>query len=141
MAGHALRMITNVDYDVAWEREEEAYRPRLEQGRQRYRAAWSKSLGAPRDSWLITGFTAAGYRIPVLRQKHTWEIVRATAGSDHLSYNAQRVLMRLFDEHPPSGSWAKRDACQWWLAWLKRRHKGLGLEKPPTDVVAACYRG
>lgn len=137
MAAHALRMSTNVSYGIRWDSEDRAH---LDIGRQRWRAAWSRTLGAPRDSWLLTGFRAAGYRIPELRQKYTWEIVRAVGGEDHISYNAQRVLSRLFDEHPPSAAWSKRDACQWWLHWLKRRHRGLRIDKPPPAVVAACYR-
>ncbi len=140
-AAHALRMTTNVSYGIHWDSDDRAH---LAIGRQRWRGAWSRSLGAPRDSWLITGFAAAGYRIPVLRQKYTWELVRAVGGDDHISYNAQRVLGRLFDQHPrvspPGDAAAKRDACQWWLKWLKRRHRGLGIDAPPAGVVAACYR-
>ena len=88
----------------------------------------------------ITGFRAAGYQIPKLSQRHAWELVRASAGADHLSHNAQRVLMRLFDHHPPTATWRKGDACQYWLRWLKRRRKGYRLAKPPTKTVTACYR-
>ena len=137
LSGHALRMATNLGYGVRWAEGDPTH---LAKGRQRWTGAWHRSASAPRDAWLITGFRAAGYQIPKLSQRHAWELVRASAGADHLSHNAQRVLMRLFDHHPPTATWRKGDACQYWLRWLKRRRKGYRLAKPPTKTVTACYR-
>ena len=135
-AAYALRAITNLDYGVSWDDAPAAER---ERGEQRWRAAYQRSKGAPRTSWLATGFLAAGYQVRQVSQKHMWEIVRAVAGSDHLSFNAQRLLVRLTDHHPPLEDWAKSDACQYWLRWIKARRAGFDLEKPPAKTVAACY--
>jgi hypothetical protein len=101
---------------------------------------WQRSRGATRNAWLATGFDAAGYRVNRrLGQKQAWQLVAATGGYDHLSYNAQRVLMRLFDHHPPSLSWSKGDACRYWLKWLRARSATYGLGRPPAKTKRACH--
>jgi hypothetical protein len=129
-------MITNVTYRTDWLDGERAGR---EAGLARWRAAWRRSHQAPRAAWMVMGFRAEGYGVPAIQQKHLWELVRATAGADHLSYNAQRILPRLTDHQPPSASWSKNDACQHWLRWLKKRRRAFELDKPPGKTVAACY--
>jgi len=135
-AGRALRMITNLSYGVSWSSAALADR---DKGLARWRAAWKRSRGAPRDSWLLTGFKAAGYKVPRFTQKHTWELVRAVAGADHISSNAQDVLVRLLDHRPPRRSWSKGDACIYWHRWLKLRRERYRLDKPPAKTTRACY--
>lgn len=137
LAARALRHTTNLTYHVDWANDDAAER---ERGLLRWRAALAKSPKASRRDWLVTGFRAAGYKIPALRQQHGWEIVRAIASEDHTSFNAQRTMMRLFDHEPPSLSWPKNDACQYWLRWLKGRRQRFKLERPPTKTIQACHR-
>ena len=137
LAARALRHATNLTYHVDWAEGDGAER---ERGLLRWQAALAKSPNASRRDWLVTGFRAAGYRIPGLRQQHGWEIVRAIASEDHTSFNAQRTMMRLFDHAPPSLSWPKNDACKYWLRWLKGRRNRFKLERPPTKTVQACHR-
>jgi murein endopeptidase len=135
-AAHALRMITNVTYRTDWAGgTHEAHA----KGLMRWRAAYNRSRKASRAAWLVMGFRAEGYKVPTLQQKHLWELVRATTGGDHLSYNAQRLLVRLTDHAPESLNWSKNDACQHWLRWLKKRRKAYKLKKPPRKLVGACY--
>ncbi|HHH27149.1 MAG TPA: HEAT repeat domain-containing protein [Polyangiaceae bacterium] len=135
LAAHTLRMVTNVTYRVDWTDDE----LEREQGLGRWRSAWERTRQAPRGAWLVMGFRAEGYDVPSIQQKHLWELVRATTGGDHLSYNAQRLLARLTDHEPESASWSKNDACQHWLRWLKRRRRAFKLDKPPGKTVAACF--
>ena len=135
--GRALRMITNFSYGVSWASASPGTRTK---GLQRWRAAWRRSRGAPRDAWLITGFKAGGYQVPRLGQKQTWELVRAIAGADHFSVNAQAVLVRLLDHRPPSAQWSKNEACQYWLRWIRARRQRYDLDKPPVETSNACYR-
>jgi HEAT repeat protein/murein endopeptidase len=134
-AAEALRMITNLTYHVAWDAASAATRSAAVD---RWRAAFSQTKKAPRRAWLALGFTAAGYRVPELRQKHAWELVRAVAGADHNSYNAQRALMELFDHHPPSLSWSKGEACRHWLRFIEGRRASYSLERPPDKVLRIC---
>jgi penicillin-insensitive murein endopeptidase len=134
-AAHALRMISNLTYYIPWR----DGAPRvLDRGRKRWQMAYQRSKGAPRDAWLATGFQAAGFKVPELNQSRTWELVRAIAGSDHISYNAQRVLMRLLKHHPPSLRWSKGAACMHWYKWVRARRKSFKLGRPPQKAYRAC---
>lgn len=134
-AARALRMITNLSYSVPWKDGDAAV---LSRGRQRWQQAHARSKHAPRNAWLVLGFAAANYQIPELNQSRTWELVRAIAGPDHISYNAQRVLMRLLKHDPPSLSWSKGVACMHWYKWIRGRRQSFKLEKPPEKVFRAC---
>ena len=133
-AGRALRMITNLSYGVSWTSAPVADR---DKGLARWRGAWNRSRGAPRDAWLLTGFKAAGYKVPRFTQKHSWELVRAVAGADHISNNAQDVLIRLLDHRPPRRSWSRGDACIYWHRWLKLRRERYRLDTPPAKTTRA----
>lgn len=135
-AAHALRMITNLTYYIPWKTDDPHV---LAKGRSRWRKAYQQSRGAPRDAWLATGFLASGFKVRELNQRRAWELVRAIAsGSDHISYNAQRVLMRLTQHRPPSTTWSKAAACMHWFKWIKAKRETYQLEKPPAKVFSAC---
>lgn len=87
-----------------------------------------------RDEWLAGGFRAAGYSVERLSVKDVWDLCRAVADDDHLSYNAQRVLMRLSKREPASLSWSKEDANFYWRRWFERRWKRLGAPPIPTEL-------
>lgn len=135
MAGYALRMLTNLTYHVDWKDASPAIRAR---GQRRWTQAYQRSKGAPRRAWLATGFMAAGYKVPEINQSRAWELVRAIAGPEFISYNAQRVLMRLLKHHVPSLRWSRGAACMHWYKWIRGRHKTFRLQKPPKKVFAAC---
>ncbi len=135
-AARALRMTTNFGYGIDFGSDNLEQRNK---GMRLWRSAVGRSRKAPRDAWLVTGFLGVGYKVRELHQKHAWELVRAVAAGEHLSYNAQLVLMRLFDHHPPSLQWSRKDACRHWLRWLKRRRKTYQLIKPPKKTHRACY--
>ncbi|MEM1034306.1 MAG: penicillin-insensitive murein endopeptidase [Myxococcota bacterium] len=136
-AARALRHTTNLTYHVDWVA---ADRAALARGVARWRAALARSPTASRRDWLVTGFRGAGFDVPALRQRHAWALVRAVAGPEHLSFNAQRTLMRLFDHTPPSLDWDRGDACRYWRRWLGGRRQRYRLERPPAAVASACHR-
>jgi hypothetical protein len=84
------------------------------------------------------GFSMSGYRVPRIDPAHGWELVRAIAGRDHLSYNAQRTLARLF-RGAATTSWSKAEACRYWLGFIDGRREGYGLDEPPDRTRGACY--
>lgn len=87
-----------------------------------------------RDEWLAGGFRAAGYAVEHLSVKEVWDLCRAVADDDHLSYNAQRILMRLAKREPASLSWSKEDANFYWRRWFERRWKRLGAPPIPAEL-------
>jgi len=105
---------------------------------ERWKRALEQSPGVEREAWLVAGFRASGYDIPELHPRYSWELVRATAGDDHNSFNAQRVLMTIFRHRPPSLTWTKRDACEHWARWIKTYKPQTRKPDPPPEVLAAC---
>ncbi|TDP72116.1 HEAT repeat domain-containing protein [Bradymonas sediminis] len=87
-----------------------------------------------RDEWLAGGFRAAGYSVERLSVREVWDLCRAVADDDHLSYNAQRILMRLSKREPASLSWSKEDANFYWRRWFERRWKRLGAPPIPAEL-------
>lgn len=136
-AAEALREITNLSYFVRWRRDPIAKRKK---GIQRWRRAWRRGRGAPRNAWLLTGFQGAGYKIKHLDRSYSWELVRAIHDGKHLARNAQRILMRLLKHSARSLSWGRRDACQYWLRFVNRRRRSLKLQKADRSVQRACNR-
>lgn len=87
-----------------------------------------------RDEWLAGGFRAAGYSVDRLSVQNVWDLCRAVADDDYLSYNAQRVLMRLSSKEPASLSWSKTDANFYWRRWFERRWKRFGAPPIPAEL-------
>lgn len=87
-----------------------------------------------RDEWLVTGFRETGYEVKDLTKNSVWELCRAVSGPDHISVNAQRVLMRLSKTDVPSTTWSKYDASFHWRRWFERRTKQLGLAPIPAEL-------
>ncbi len=135
-AAKALRLITNFAYGIDWA---DGSQLMQNKGRERWRAAYDRSRTAARSAWLVTGFRAAGYKVRSLHREAMWELVRAIVGGDHTSFNAQRTLMRITKHHPPTLTWSKNDACQYWLRWVRARRSRYKLKKPPRNTVNACY--
>jgi HEAT repeat protein len=90
-----------------------------------------------RDEWLVAGFQESGFSVSDLTKKSVWELCRAVSGPDHISVNAQRVLMRIAQTEVPSTTWSKYDASFYWRRWFERRIKPLGLPPIPQELSTA----
>lgn len=130
-AARALRILTN--HSLATRAELEAPPEQVD-----VLARWEKwydEHGAKeRDEWLACGFQDAGYDVDGLSVRHVWDLCRAVADADHLSYNAQRVLMRLSGREPASLSWPKHDANFYWRRWFERRWRRFGAPPIPEEL-------
>lgn len=127
----ALMWLTNQDARVQQEV--------MEQGVDAITGAWVKWFGRHgkkrRRAWLAEGFVLAGFELKSLDRRTVWTLCRAIGQEKrHVSYNAQRVLMRLFSHTPASLSWSREDASFYWRRWLERRRKRLGLPRIPADL-------
>lgn len=126
-----LRVLTNHSFDHDWRALEGAQRSAaISQW-----ATWFEGhRSLSRDEWLARGFQGIGLDVPALHARHVWEISRAITEADHLSYNAQRVMMRLSGRQPASLSWSKEDASFYWRRWFERRHRQYGSPPPPPEL-------
>lgn len=138
-AADSLRRLTNLSFGTRWS-DEDLDESRRAGRLQLWREIVERNRGQPRVAWLASGFVNAGYDVPALKVRHAWELVRAVGGWDYTSYNAQRALMVLFREQPPTLSWTKGRACHHWLKWLSGRQKRFNLGKPPKSVARACNK-
>ncbi|MSP25631.1 MAG: hypothetical protein EXR75_10780 [Myxococcales bacterium] len=133
-ADRALRMLTNTSYPTHFDGEL-ATRAK---SHAMWSAAWQRSQRVPRDVWLVNGFRSAGYDVRELSTHRAWDLVRATAGPPHISFNAQRTLMRLFRHYPDSLAWSEHDACRHWLRWVASHRHQHRIAAPPATVWKAC---
>jgi murein endopeptidase len=133
-ADRALAFVTNLD--------EQLSAPKVEGSTARQR--WVRKVGATgggeRDPWVVAGFRARGFNVREVDRRYAWELVRAIGATDHLSFNAQRTLMRLFQHRPPSLTWPKKDACHHWLRWLGARPTEVRAGRAPTTLYETCER-
>lgn len=122
-ANRALKMLTNQDPGA---------RPKA--SLHKAWKAWWKSHGKKsRDAWLLAGFKRFGVKKISLR--YVWELTYPVLEDDHLSFNAQRTLMRLAKRDAPSLEWAKTDANFYWRRWFERRCPRLGCPKVPPELT------
>ncbi|MEJ7728039.1 MAG: HEAT repeat domain-containing protein [Polyangiaceae bacterium] len=134
-AARALAHVANRNFVARWD---DAAAPESELAAAS--AAW-RSWAAKllpyrtRDTWLLSGFMAAGYRVRRLDRQDTWELVRATAGPDS-GENASQTLGRLLGNPPPLASRSAR--CGYWLRFVSARRRLLKLEEAPAAVRGAC---
>lgn len=95
---------------------------------------WEKHRKLSRDRWLLLGFKARGHDVDRLALKFVWPLANAVLDADHISYNAQRVLMRLSRREPASLEWSKADANFYWRRWFERRCRRLGCPPVPNGM-------
>jgi penicillin-insensitive murein endopeptidase len=135
-AAQALMMATNHGDTIAWATADADSRRR---GVAEWRLRLRQHRGDSHGRWLVAGFRLAGLHVRELSRKYVWEIVAAVGGADHLSFNAQHVLMDLTDHRPPTLSWPKGEACTYWVKYINGRLKSFaGLGGAPGATVAAC---
>jgi penicillin-insensitive murein endopeptidase len=96
---------------------------------------WETHKSSARSVWLVEGFRAAGYEVPDDVRGGIWELCKAIEDADHLSYNAQRMLMGISGESPPSLSWPKFDAHVYWSRWFEDHRQRYGLGPVPDGVA------
>jgi penicillin-insensitive murein endopeptidase len=136
-AARALAHVVNRNFVARWD-DPAAPESELAAASAAWRSWAAKLLPyRTRDTWLLSGFMAAGYRVRRLDRQDTWELVRATAGPDWLGENASQTLGRLLGNPPPP--LASRSArCSYWLRFVSARRRLLKLEEAPPAVRGAC---
>lgn len=126
-AARALRRLTNRADDIDWQAltpDSPAVTAAIEQWR-----SWHTEHGKKgRDAWLVAGFQAAGYPVKSLDVKSIEPLLDAVRGPEHISYNAQRVLMRISKTEPPSLSWPASDAAWHWTRYFKKNQKKFRID-------------
>lgn len=135
-AARALQRITNHSTDLVWAAPQ-LQRQAIEEGVQTWRQWWARFSKKSRDAWLIAGFQSRDFQVAKVDHRALWELTRATLAPEHLSYNAQRLLMRLTGHKPQSLDWPKDDACWHWTRWLKKRRRQLRIPEVP-DQLRPC---
>ncbi|HTJ81264.1 MAG TPA: penicillin-insensitive murein endopeptidase [Polyangiaceae bacterium] len=102
--------------------------------------ALAKSMGAaPRDAWLVRGFASRGFQVKSLDRRFGWELVRATADVEPLSYNARKLLARMLGEPSDVVAWGTGDACRHFHGELLARRAELGVGVPNDAQRVACW--
>jgi murein endopeptidase len=130
-AARALRILTNHRHADDAEFRDDA---RAAEAATRWQTWYEENGDKGRDDWLACGFKDAGYEVERLSVKHVWDLCRAVADADYLSYNAQRVLMRISGREPASLSWPKHDANFYWRRWFERRWRRFGAPPIPQEL-------
>ncbi len=130
-AARALRILTNHRMAQDDELRDDVL---AEEAAKRWHTWYEEHGDEGRDAWLACGFKDAGYEVERLSVKHVWDLCRAVADADHLSYNAQRVLMRISGREPASLSWPKHDANFYWRRWFERRWRRFGAPPIPKEL-------
>lgn len=126
-SARALRKLTNQDMGVDWENaamsDEE-----LRQAYNRWRRWNRKNRKKTREEWLVAGFKDHGIEVASVTQNQDIPgLVNAVGGAPHISYNAQRALMAIADQYPPSLEWSTEDATWYWSRYFKKRQKKYGI--------------
>jgi murein endopeptidase len=134
----ALGRLTNHRFGVAWARADLSQDDR-EQGVEAWRGWLAEHGKRNREFWLARGFRQRGYEVRRIRIDEAWDIVPAIRDDDHLTYNAQRTLMRLTDHWPRSLNWSRGDACWHWTRWLGKNRRKFRLPEAPSSL-AECNR-
>ncbi|QED25741.1 HEAT repeat domain-containing protein [Microvenator marinus] len=104
---------------------------------QEWVAWYEEAKSQTRDEWLASGFQAAGFSVQKIGFESVWELCRAISGSDPVSHNAQKALMRLSGQEVPSLLWSKWDASFYWRRFFERKIAELGLPQIPPELSTA----
>lgn len=129
-AARALRYLTNHSFGERWAEGAEHWQPAVA----KWKKWWETHHDKSREAWMQLGFVQAGYEVEDLDGQNVWGLCRAIEDADHLSYNAQRVLMGISGREPASLSWPKHDASFYWRRWFERRHERFGAPPIPREL-------
>lgn len=130
-AANALGLLTNQRFLQDWQEAPETER---QVAMAQWKGWWKEHRKKSREQWLLDGFEKAGYPVKKVSGRYVWEICKAIEGEDHLSYNAQRVLMKMGKHYPASLTWSKADAYFYWRRWYERRYRRFGAPKIPAEL-------
>ncbi|TXD39190.1 hypothetical protein FRC98_01965 [Lujinxingia vulgaris] len=130
---HALRILTNHDLNAVAHALDT--RPDDDSPAALWRAWYEEHRRLTRDQWLTRGFQIAGFQVEEISLRYVWELCQAVAEDPHLSYNAQRTLMRLSGNEPQSLGWPRHDANFYWRRWFERRWQRMGLPPMPPHLT------
>ena len=130
-ASRALGMLTNHRFLQDWELASEA---QIALAQQQWTQWWGEQRRKPRTEWLRLGFERAGFAMRSLSGRSIWALCRAIEGEAHISFNAQRVLMKIGKHYPASLTWSRRDAYYYWRRWYERRYRRFKAPKIPPEM-------
>lgn len=137
-ASRALHRLTNHNFGVRWD-DPELGEETIHRGLETWRVWLSRFGNKSRNIWISSGFQSSAYPVRKLDRKSIWSIAQAIPAPDHLSYNAQKSLMRITNHHPQSLHWSKGDACWHWTRWLNKNRKKLRISPSPPELES-CNR-
>lgn len=137
-AADSLAYLTN--QQLFDESEKRPLRERLTEAKTRYGKLVTALGKSVRDSWLVNGFAAKGYKVRSLDRSSSWELLRAVADEPHVSYNARSILARLFGQPREVVHYGPGDGCRhlYHLLWDHRSELRLG--SPSEAQRSACWR-
>ncbi|NUO53860.1 MAG: hypothetical protein HOV80_33875 [Polyangiaceae bacterium] len=138
-AATSLSFVTN--YRALSTDEKRPLADRMADARVAYEKLAKMLVNAPRDSWVVYGFSARGYKVPALDRRGLWEMLRAVDREPHLSYNARRILGRLVTGSAAAVGWQPGEACRYFHRALEEHRAELGLPRPTDAQRAACFGG
>lgn len=90
---------------------------------ERWRGWLAKHRRQPRSRWVLDGFRRSRYELSKKLRRSIPDLIRAVGDKDHLSYNAQRLLMRITNHRPRSLEWSRFDAQYYWDRWYNKRRR------------------
>ena len=81
--------------------------------------------------WMRQGFEESGIRFrgQMMRNTSIPILIKATARSGHIGYNAQRVLSQLTGHKVDPTRRTGSDALSYWTKWWKKNHRAFGHRK------------
>lgn len=129
-AARALRYLTNHSFDVRWG---DGSRESRIRGMGAWLEWYSLYKDEPRSAWVRAGFQVRGKRVKNVDAQHVWALLQSILEEDHLSYNAQRSLMRLTGESFASLQWPRLDACRHWYGVLRSYGRKQKLPRGPQN--------
>ena len=103
----------------------------LEQWKNDWEKWYKKHRKESRNKWLIRGFKERGFTIKKLNRKAIPQLLWAILDRPHISYNAQKVLMKISGKKAKSLEWSAEDAAWYWSKYFIKRKKKYKLKKVP----------
>ena len=93
-----------------------------------------KNTNKNRDAWLISGFKEQNVKLNTLTGNTPIKpLLDAIVALPHISYNAQRTLMKITRYKPDSLEWPQFDARWHWTAYFKKRQKKYKIDLSDRD--------
>ena len=128
-AAEALKYLTNRSDNFDWTDETDL--KLLEQWKNDWEKWYKKHGRENRDRWLIRGFEDRGFKIKKLNRKAIVQLLRAISDRPYISYNAQKMLMKISGKKAKSQEWSAEDAAWYWSKYFIKHKKKYKLKKVP----------